>query len=63
MKYYELKELVEEYSKRLDDKDKDEFWGTKRDHWESEASDFLRWAHDTMHKKAASEKRKNKLPG
>lgn len=39
----EMKKIINDFSKSLKSKDKDEWWGTEKDIWDSIAKKFLMW--------------------
>jgi hypothetical protein len=39
--------LVDEYKETLDNTHKDEWYCTNREHWETEAYNFLKWLKET----------------
>lgn len=43
MKVKEIRALVKEFRQSLDNKDKDEWWGTDRDIWDGISKKFLNW--------------------
>ena len=43
MKVKEIRALVKEFNQALDNKEKDEWWGTDRDIWEGISKKFLNW--------------------
>jgi hypothetical protein len=54
----ELKEFFVAYSKTLDDKDEDEFYGTAQDDWNNVYPKFLMW-YNSKYNKLKSKELKN----
>jgi len=62
MKVKEIRALVKEFKQSLDNKDKDEWWGTDRDIWDSISKKFLNWC-ERNRKKIESLPEKTNLAG
>ena len=50
MTVQQMKKLLQEYGKTLDNKDKDEFWGTEKQEWDDVAPKFLMWCNSNRKK-------------
>ena len=50
MKLKEIRELVKQYTATLSNEEKDEWWGTDRQIWDSMARRFLRWCEKNRKK-------------
>jgi len=56
----EMKKVLQEYAKTLDNKDKDESYGTRRDSWNAEWPGFLQWYNSHHNKVVAKLARSSK---
>jgi hypothetical protein len=56
----EMKTHLQAFSKTLNNKKKDEWWGTEKDIWRDLSSKFLSWYNSHHNKVKAKEHKKNK---
>jgi hypothetical protein len=57
----EMKVVLKEFGKTLNDKDKDEWWGTDKTVWDEMAKRFLQW-YNSHHNKLAAKARRQQQP-